>query len=320
MAYNDIMERTGDVEALIPEEVEKEIYGNIPQHSAIMSLGRQLRPMARQETTLRVLDGLASAYFVGATTAASGDSAKLQTSELTWDNKYIRAAKLGVIVPIPKDVLADQDYDLWGEVRPNVEEAIGKALDAAVIHGTNAPSDWPDDLVTAATAAGNVKDISDFTDVYDAVLGEGGTVSTLEDDGYFTTGHIGAVSMRAKLRGARSADGVPIFQKDPSQKNAYTLDGEGIFFPRNGALDTAAALLISGDFSQLVYSFRKGLEWEVLKEAVIQDGNGDITMNLAQQDMVALKVTMRWGWQLPNPINRLQATEANRYPFGILTP
>jgi hypothetical protein len=29
---------------------------------------------------------------------------------------------------------------------------------------------------------------------------------------------------------------------------------------------------------------------------------------------------MRLGWQCPNPINRMQATEGNRYPLAVLTP
>jgi hypothetical protein len=37
-------------------------------------------------------------------------------------------------------------------------------------------------------------------------------------------------------------------------------------------------------------------------------------------EMVALKVLIRVAWQVPNPINRLQETEANRYPFAVLTP
>jgi len=36
--------------------------------------------------------------------------------------------------------------------------------------------------------------------------------------------------------------------------------------------------------------------------------------------MVALRAVMRLGWQVPNPINRLQTTEADRYPFAVLIP
>jgi len=35
--------------------------------------------------------------------------------------------------------------------------------------------------------------------------------------------------------------------------------------------------------------------------------------------MVALRVVMRLGFQLPNPINRVNATAATRYPFAYLT-
>jgi len=41
-------------------------------------------------------------------------------------------------------------------------------------------------------------------------------------------------------------------------------------------------------------------------------------LNLMQQDAIALRFTMRLGFQVPNPINRLQATEGSRSPFGVL--
>jgi len=54
--------------------------------------------------------------------------------------------------------------------------------------------------------------------------------------------------------------------------------------------------------------------------AVIDDGAGNILFNLAQQDMVALRVVMRLGWALPNPVNRVNPNAATRYPFAILEP
>jgi hypothetical protein len=59
-----------------------------------------------------------------------------------------------------------------------------------------------------------------------------------------------------------------------------------------------------------------------LTEGVITDNATPraIIHNLAQDDMVALRVTFRMGWQLPNPLNRVQAVEADRYPFAALAP
>jgi len=41
---------------------------------------------------------------------------------------------------------------------------------------------------------------------------------------------------------------------------------------------------------------------------------------LAQQDMVALRAVMRLGWQVPNPINRIEEDADERYPFAALIP
>lgn len=318
MAYTDYMNRANDIGALIPMEYEEKIFNTIAEGSAVMRLATRMRDMRRQEETLRVIDGLPEAFFVGATTAASGDNARIQLSKASWKNKVIRAAKLGVIVPVPKDVIADQDYDLWGQVLPLLTMAFGKKFDEAVIYGTSAPTDWPDDLVTQVTAASHLKLLSSYTDVYDAVSGETGLVALIEEDGFLPNGHIGAMTMRGKLRGARTADGAPLFQSDPSSKGSYFLDGEDILFPRNGAINPAVTKLITGDWTQLVYSMRKGIEVEMLKEASIHNDSGDLVMNFAQDDMIGLKATMRLGWELPNPLNPLNTNDTTRCPFAIL--
>jgi hypothetical protein len=63
---------------------------------------------------------------------------------------------------------------------------------------------------------------------------------------------------------------------------------------------------------------RQDISWKVLTEAVIQDNTGAIVYNLAQQDMVAMRMVMRAGWQVSNAINYDQPTEALRYPAGVL--
>ena len=94
-----------------------------------------------------------------------------------------------------------------------------------------------------------------------------------------------------------------------------------MFFPQNGAFDRTSALMISGDFNQLVYSIRQDVTYKVLTEATIVDpSTKEVIYALAQQDMVALRIVMRLGWEIPNPINSLKPTEAQRFPFAVLTP
>ena len=48
----------------------------------------------------------------------------------------------------------------------------------------------------------------------------------------------------------------------------------------------------------------------------VNDAEGKVVYNLYQQDMTALRFVMRLGWQLPNPVSALGAT--NPYPFAVL--
>ena len=317
MPYNSILDRSGS-QALMPEDVSREVIQGVPQNSAVMSLARRLPDMSRKQRRMPVLSSLLTAYFV------TGDTGLKQTSEVEWGNKYINAEELAVIVPIPESVLDDADYDIWGEIRPRISEAFGKAFDQAVLYGTNAPSDWPSSLLTGATSASHTVDLSTAEgaskDLYDTIMGVDGVIALVEEDGYMVNGHVASLSMRAKLRGLRDSSKQPIFKTSMQDASRYELDGEPVLFPRNGSIVAAQSLLISGDWAQLVYAMRQDITYKLLTEAVIQDASGNIVFNLAQQDMVALRAVMRLGWQLPNPINAVNTTEATRYPFAVLVP
>ena len=69
-------------------------------------------------------------------------------------------------------------------------------------------------------------------------------------------------------------------------------------FPNNGAFDKSKALMISGDFSQLVYAIRQDITFKLFTEGVVQNTDGSIAYNLMQNDMVALRAVMRLGWEI----------------------
>lgn len=307
----NIIDRTG-AEALIPEERAREIIQGVVAQSAVLTQGRKLANMSSKTYRMPVLDMLPLAYFV------NGDNGSKKTTKVAWDKKIITAEEIAVIVPIPEAVLDDSEYDIWSEVRPRVEEAFGKVIDSAILFGTDAPDSWRDDIVKTATAASSVVTLGASDDLYDKIMSEDGVIAKVESSGFFVTGHMADISMRAKLRGLKDSTGNPIFKSDMQNGTQYSLDGSAITFPNNGAFDKSKALMISGDFSQLVYSIRQDITFKLFTEGVVQNTDGTIAYNLMQQDMVALRAVMRLGWEIPNPINAIKSNKTQRCPFAVL--
>ncbi len=319
--YDDTVART-DVQALIPEDVSKEIIQGMAQSSVIMRVARKMPNMPTNQRRIPVLSSLAQAYFV------NGDTGLRQTTKLAWKNKYFNVEEIACIVPVSKNVLDDTNYDIWGEAKPRIIAEFGRVFDRAVLVGEDAPASWPVNLLDAATAAGKTVSLADFTDIYDAILGDEGLFQTNETDGWEMNRCFGPLSLKSKLRANRSSEGVPIFRpaaggaaggafQAPSQ---YELDGVPLDFPANGSQDKTEAWLYAGDFNQVVWCTRMDMNWEILREAVIQDGSGNIVYNLAQQSMVALKAEMRVAWQVPNPIQQENTDATTRYPISVLLP
>jgi len=322
MAYNSLIDRTGAT-ALIPEVASREIMQSMVDSGWLLSLARRLPDMTTAQTRLPVLSSLPVAYFV------NGDTGLKQTSEAAWENKYIDAEEVAVIVPIPEAVIADASYDIWAEIRPLIVNAFNIAITKAVLYGTNIPTNWTTNLGAAGLVAfclaeSNYASLASFTDPYEAILGESsdgagdGLVSLVEADGYTVTGHVATTGFRATLRNTRSTEGVPIFNRIPSEKAVYELDGVPCIFPADGSISSTYKL-ISGQWDQLVYAMRQDITYRMLTEGVISDAAGNIVYNLPQQDMVALRAVMRIGFALPNPINYMNETEATRCPFAYLS-
>lgn len=306
---------------LIPEPITREIMQGAVAESAVLKMARRLPNMSSKTQSINVLDTLPTAYFVNgeATDGADAKGALKQTTKVAWDKKKLFAEEIAVIVPIPEAVLDDADYDIWGEVKPRLAEAFGKVIDSAILFGVNKPSTWREGVVPSAETAGNVVEAT--ADVYEDIMGEDGVIAKVEEDGYIPNGVMGAVKLRAKLRGVREEGGAPIFKTDMQGATRYALDGMDTYFPANGAFNTNEALAIVGDWDQLVYAIRQDMTFKIFTEGVIQNPTtGDIEYNLMQNDMVALRAVMRLGWEVANPVNAFNADNANAFPFAVYAP
>ena len=307
----NIIDRTG-AESLIPVQESNEIIQGIIIQSAVLQRGRKLPNMTSKQYKMPVLDMLPIAYFV------KGDSGQKKTTKMAWDKKFIIAEEIAVIVPIPEAVLDDSEYDIWAETKPRIIEAFGKKIDGAILFGDDKPASWRADVVTTANTAKSVVTLGAGDNLYDKIMGEEGSIALIENSGYFVNGHMADISMRAKLRGLKNANGDPLFKSDMQSGTTYSLDGSPMNFPNNGSFDKSKALMISGDFSQLVYSIRQDITFKLFTEGVVQNTDGSIAYNLMQNDMVALRAVMRLGWEIPNPINSIQKDKTKRCPFAVL--
>lgn len=292
-----------NVEALIDTQVANEIFEGVVRESKALSMFRRLPNMTSDKTKLRVLDSLPIAYFVDEST----NNGRKNLTKMEWDKKYINAAELAVIVPIKENVLNDTSIDIWSEVKPRIVEAFGKKIDNAIFNGTDKPADWRAGLIPSIVTAG--AEVTEGDNLYSDI---NDVMTKVEESGYNVTGLLGGVGLKGKFRMLTDTTGQPI--------KGTEIDSLPKAFLDNGAWDKTKSILIAGDFSQAVYAIRQDVTYKVLTEAVIQDpSNGDILYNLAQDDMVALRVVMRLGWEIPNPVNALNET-ATRFPFANLKP
>lgn len=314
MPYNNVISRT-EVQSLINEQVSQIMLEGLTNESAALGLFRQV-VIPTNRTRFPVISALPTAYFV------TGDTGVKQTTEVNWTDKYIDVEELAAIVPIPDAVLDDASYDIVGNVRPLLENAIARALDAAIFFGTNKPASWPSDINTAANAAANVITRSVGTPPTAASGGIAELINqligTMEADGYDATGFVANPLYKARLRGARDAQGQLLMDVQGNVSNVWGLP---TVYPMAGlwpAPAVGAAEFFALKRENFIIGVRQDFTVTIHNEGVITDAAGLVQYNLMQQDMTAIRIVFRVGWQVSNPMNYQQGTEASRYPAAVL--
>jgi HK97 family phage major capsid protein len=312
--FANIVSRT-KLSARLPEDFVGELWTRVADESAALTRFRRIQA-AREQTRVAVLSALPTAYWV------TGDTGLKQTTEASWANKFVSIEEIACIVPVPEAVIEDANFDVWGEIRPLLVEAVGRTLDAAVFFGTNAPASFPTNINAAAAAAGN-----NYTEAATAAAGGfaddiDATLALVEADGFDADGIIAARTAKSRLRrtrdttGQRAADISPDGNTYLDMPITYPMRG---LFPSGGGAGTNVRLFV-GDWSQFALATRGDMDVKILDQAVITDNSPTpvIQYNLPQQDMLAMRLRFRCGWQVANIINYDQPTEASRYPVGVL--
>src|SRR5262252_8639133 len=239
MPYNSVTGRvTPGTSPLIPEDVQRDIVQSVEVKSAAMQLMPHVT-MKRAQQRIPVNTQLPIAYWLTGASLDARDRGMKQTTSMVWDNVYLNAEEMAVIIPIAQALLDDIDYDFWAQVKPKVTEAFGVALDDAIFFGTNAPATFPTNIVSAANAAGNLVVAGATTPDFLADVNAG--MAAVEADGFDVTGFWARRQVKAKLRGLRTTTNALLLYGDDSgpqaSANTGTLYGEPIVFSNAGLVE-----------------------------------------------------------------------------------
>jgi HK97 family phage major capsid protein len=316
LPYNNLTSRA-DSEALIPEDVSREMLGKAREDSAVLNLFRPVN-VPRKSIRFPILSALPVAYWV------NGDTGLKQTTEMAWANKFLTVEEIATILPIPENVADDIEIDVWDEAEPYLREAVARLLDETVFFGTNAPSSFPTAVFPAAQAAGNVVTEGTATAAQGGYMGDlDNLLAAVEEDGFNVTGFVADLTAKRKLRAARDTQGRKLDVGRVSG-DLKTIDGVPVEYAMSNLWPTGGGAgdnvrMLAGDWrNQFVVGVRQDITFKLLTEAVIQDNTGAIVFNLAQQDMVAMRLKFRVGWQVANTVNNQNPNSATRYPAAAM--
>lgn len=323
--YTSKIERSGNSRTAreIPESVSNSILADVYEGSAALRLGRVQR-MPALTHRIRVLASFADAYWIQGADRATKDSARKETTTVTWDNVYITADELAVLVPIPDAWMDDSDIT-WGEVRQEIARAFAKKIDQAIFFGDGTPpagfTGPVGGIVGGAVTSGNFTTLGTtlsgtFNDVG---LDLANVAEDLARDGFDVNGWAAKKGFRWRLTKTRDTTGQPIYSATldgPNGPGTGALYNESYYEVGNGAWDDTEAYAIAGDWDFLRIGIRQDMTFKVFDSGVIDDGAGNVVYNAMQQDGKVLRAVMRLGYAVPSPVKALGGT----FPFGILRP
>lgn len=300
---------------VLPVEYGREVIRGVLGRSKALELGRRLPDMVGKTYKLNVFSNLPVSGWVKNQLTPDGAPDEIKNkpvSQLAWTGVDLSAEEIAVIIPIAINTIKDLAnwIDILPYVSEQVEGAFQEVIDATAFFGLNSPYANFSGILAGATNAGAVVEwdgeagLSFYNAINDAM-------EYVETSGYVPTAILGGPSLNSAFRKTITALGVLAGDQ-----------GEIGALPRHvdltGGFNQSSAFAIVGDFRYFVYAFREEMEARVLEEATIVDPTtGNTLYNLAQQDMIAVRFTMRLGMALPNPVNRVNSTD-KRYPFAVI--
>lgn len=263
----------------VPTEIANEIIKGIVKESTAFSICKHI-PMGSNKKTVPVLTDTGTAFW-------TEESERIGTSAMSWDYPELKAKKLAVIIPTTKEKINDSVLDVMGEIKDGIKDAFNRAIDSAIFFGTKSPFDT--NIFDAAK-----KNKITATDKIDTDISK--AMALVENDDRAVNAIVTHNGIKDSLRMLRDSNGNALIV--PGGASGAQIYQTPIYIPSTKSFDKTKASFLMGDFNNALIGTRDDMEYEVLKEATLFNEEGTPVLNLAQNDMIAIKVTMRFGFNI----------------------
>ena len=232
----------------------------------------------------------------------TGEGAKKRSTQPKFSLVTQTLKKLAAIVPMTEEILEDSLIDINALLGQLFAEAIAKEEDIQFFMGTGSP--WTGilnlgtvNIVNQASGDASQVTIDDLIDMEDAT-----PTGALNGSKYYF--HRTILSVLRKLK---NLNGdyilIPSANGKPGTLNGYPYETSDAF-PALNDIGTGDAFILFGNLKQgAIFGDKQQIRVKLLDQATVGDSNGtdsgsedQSSINLAEQDMVALRIVERVGY------------------------
>jgi HK97 family phage major capsid protein len=208
--------------------------------------------------------------------------------------------KLAAIVPFTEEILEDSAINLTSLVATLFAEAVSKEEDLQFFAGTGSPwtgilNNGQVNIVQQATGDVNQVTVDDLIDMEDAT-----PAGALNGSKYYFHRSILSVLRKMKDQNGQYVL-VPAANGQPATLNGYPYKTSEAF-PAKADVGTGDPYIMFANLKQAaVFGDKQQLRVKLLDQATITDTDDSTVLNLAEQDMVALRIVERVGYVVALP-------------------
>lgn len=287
---------------LVPDELRAEILRIAEKQYGLCRREMRYLPFSGPGNS-RTIPTVASSVSVYWTDEAAAKTSSNPTFGLVTQT----LKKLACIVPFTEELLEDSAVNITQLVAELVAEAIAKEEDTQFLYGTGSP--WTGVLnngsvgsVALGTAVGvSGVSIEKLIDMQDE-MSSGALVGAK----YYMNRQIYSYIRKLRADAVSASDSKGMFLLPPSKADIEDMLGYPIEFsdamPGKTLTGASKPFVIFGNLKlAAIFGDKQQIRAKMLDQATITDGDGSTTINLAQQDMIALRFEERVGYLLALP-------------------